>query len=121
MTEEHAKKNPRTHETPRKGHSVMLYLAILFAAAFLLLLLSYFMQQRTSQEAITGLKESISSMQSMETMMQHNSDLQKELDKKDDKIAALVEEKNDLELALVQTKAELAAARKLLDEVHVAP
>ncbi|MEG0596838.1 MAG: hypothetical protein RR502_02220 [Oscillospiraceae bacterium] len=53
--------------------------------------------------------------------MHHNPALKKELEKKDYKIDSLVEEKNDLELALVQTKAELAAARKLLDEVHVAP
>ena len=44
------------HARPHKKVSVMGYLAILFAAAFLLLLLSYFMQQRANQQAISGLE-----------------------------------------------------------------
>ena len=45
---------------PGKNTSVFTYLAILFAAAFLLLLLAYFIQQRNSEVAIDGLKDSLS-------------------------------------------------------------
>ncbi|MEG2421327.1 MAG: hypothetical protein RSB55_07230 [Oscillospiraceae bacterium] len=113
----HQKKRPR----PGKGHSVVLYLAILFAAAFVLLLMSYFMQQRTNDAAISGLQQSISSMQSMENMIDDNSKLQERVAALDEKNDALMAEKSKLELELVQTKAELAAARRLLDEVSVAP
>ena len=44
------------HARPHKKVSVMGYLTILFAAAFLLLLLSYFMQQRANEQAISGLQ-----------------------------------------------------------------
>ena len=37
---------------PKRGGAVMGYLVVLFGAAFLLLLMSYFMQQRTNREAM---------------------------------------------------------------------
>ena len=43
-------------EAPTNAISVLLYLAILFAAAFLLLLMSYFMQQRANQAALDNLQ-----------------------------------------------------------------
>ena len=53
------------HERPRKPQSVLLYLVILFAAAFLLMALSYFMQRRASDAAIEDLRESVTAMQSV--------------------------------------------------------
>jgi hypothetical protein len=41
---------------PRPKVSVLGYITILFAAAFALLLLSYFMQQRNNEEVISGLR-----------------------------------------------------------------
>lgn len=70
------------HAKPRKKVSVMSYLTILFAAAFLLLLLSYFMQQRSSdqtisglQDSVSGLKDSVSAMQSVENLIDDNQTL----------------------------------------------
>lgn len=87
------------HSRPRKKIAVVSYLAILFAAAFLLLLLTYFMQQRTSQDAISGLKDSVDSMQSVgnlvdqnKTLHTENNDLKDQADKLTAEIAAL--EKN---------------------------
>ena len=59
------------HERPHKRLSVMNYLTILFAAAFLLLLLSYLMQQRTNSETIEGLKQSVSAMALLEEQVAH--------------------------------------------------
>ena len=67
------------HETVHKKPSVLLYLAILFAAAFLLMALSYFMQRRASDETIQGLKESVSAMQSVETLQRDNAALEEEV------------------------------------------
>lgn len=66
------------HSRPRKKVAVVSYLAILFGAAFLLLLLSYFMQQRASEQAISGLQNSVNSIQSVETLVDTNKRLSEE-------------------------------------------
>lgn len=65
---------------PRKKSSVITYLAVLFAAAFLLLLLAYFMQQRTSEQAIGSLKESITSIESLDDLIEENRVLRESLE-----------------------------------------
>jgi len=60
---------------PRSKVSVLGYITILFAAAFMLLLLSYLMQQRKNEEVISGLKESVSAMQSIENLLAENDAL----------------------------------------------
>ena len=58
MTQEPSNRN-RPH--------LLSYLVILFSAAFLLLLMSYFMQQRESdQQVIDGLQKNMSAMQEMD-------------------------------------------------------
>ena len=55
------------HARPHKKVSVMGYLAILFAAAFVLLLMSFLMQQRANQAALDDLQQtSDSTVQSLE-------------------------------------------------------
>jgi len=56
---------------------VFRYMAILFAAAFLLLLLAFLMQNRTNQEAISDLTESVSSVHNV---VEENEKLREELD-----------------------------------------
>ena len=63
--------------------NVMTYLVVLFGAAFLLLLMTYFMQQRTSQETIDGLKQSMTTMttlKSIEELQAENAALQDQVD-----------------------------------------
>lgn len=55
------------------------YLVILFSAAFLLLLLSYFMQQRhTDQQVIDGLQQNMSAMQTAQNVIERNKELMDE-------------------------------------------
>ena len=62
----------RRHKKP----SVMVYLVILFAAAFLLMAWSYFIQQRSNQEAISDLEASANSVvQRLENVFQENENL----------------------------------------------
>ena len=81
MSNEHEKKTPEHLQQeadrvqPRQKITVLSYLTILFAAAFLLLLMSYLMQQRNSQEVISGLKDSVSAMQSIENLQTEKSEL----------------------------------------------
>lgn len=49
---------PRADRRHRTS-AVYLYLVILFGAAFLMLLLAYFIQQRSSEDAISGLRDSM--------------------------------------------------------------
>ena len=67
------------HTPPHKKVSVMGYLAILFAAAFLLLLLSYFMQQRANREAVENLTQtSNSAVQSLDNILAERDRLREE-------------------------------------------
>lgn len=77
------------HAKPHKKVSVMGYLAILFAAAFLLLLLSYFMQQRNSEQTISGLKDSVSAMQSVENLIADNDTLRTQVEALNEEVKRL--------------------------------
>ena len=67
------------HERPRRRGSVLIYLVILFAAAFLVLLMSFLMQQRANQEAIDNLQQtSESAVQSLENLLQENEALKEQ-------------------------------------------
>ena len=54
------------------------YLAILFAAAFLMLLLAYFIQQRNNDVALDHLRDSITSYQSLDQLIEENQALDDE-------------------------------------------
>ena len=96
------------HSRPKKKSNVVSYLAILFAAAFLLLLLSYFMQHRSNEETISDLTNSMNNLQSLgnlvdqnKALLEKNQQLQEQLDK-------LTEEKNTLEMENSQLDDQLS-------------
>lgn len=60
--------------------NVLSYLAILFAVAFLLLLLAYFQQQRMSDQTNDALKQSVSAVGAIENMMSDNDTLRQEVE-----------------------------------------
>ena len=62
-------------KSKRRGASVFTYLAILFAAAFLMLLLAYFIQQRNNDVAMDHLRDSITSYQSLDQLIEKNQSL----------------------------------------------
>lgn len=68
---------------PNRHSSVYLYLLVLFGAAFVLLLLAYFVQQRSNENAISGLRDS---------MNLSRAELMEEIDALKEKKAALEEE-----------------------------
>lgn len=95
------------HEKPprNKQQSVLIYLVILFAAAFLLMALSYFMQRRTSDATIEGLRESVSAMQSVGDIQSQNE--------------ALRQQVADLEEQLEEAQRELDGLQTLTDNLTV--
>lgn len=78
-----------------RQRSVFVYLAILFAAAFLMLLLAYFMQQRSSEEImgnLNDLRDSMTSMRSLDDLLEENRGLREENEGLEERIAALEQE-----------------------------
>lgn len=110
MSEEREKRNRERshlqheaeHSRPRKKGTAVSYLAILFGAAFLLLLLSYFMQQRANEQTISGLQDSVSSFQSVETLVDTNK--------------RLSEENKAMEAEVEQLQKDLDTAREVAQE-----
>lgn len=86
------------HTEPPKSRSVVVYMAILIAAAFLLLLLAYVMQMRTA-DSVAGLHQTVNSFQTIDQLVEDNRTLQEE-------VARLKEEKAALEQALSNTQWE---------------
>lgn len=66
----------KTPAKPNKTTPVFIYLAILFAAAFLMLLLAYFVQLRNSENTIDDLRTSMTATR--EELMEQNRQLQDE-------------------------------------------
>lgn len=71
-----------------RSRPVKVYLTVLFLAAFLLLLLSFFMQQRNHQ-AIVDLGSDIRSAQQITALEQENQELRHQLEALEDEKAAL--------------------------------
>ena len=100
------------HERPSKhSPSVVLYLMILFAAAFLLLLMSFLMQNRSNREAMDHLEEtSNSAMESLENRLKENEELKAQ-------VAELEEENQALSAQLQEGDAQARQEQEALTAV----
>lgn len=73
---------PASSETPETGKKpVIIYILILFLAAFLLMFLSMLSHQRSNTEALGQLQNSVSAIQEIQTTQEQIIELQKRLDK----------------------------------------
>lgn len=100
---------PATPAPKKDRPHLMSYLVLLFSAAFLLLAMSYFMQQRRSdQQVIDGLQQqNMSAMQTTQNIFERNK--------------ALLEENEGLkeQLSVLEEQAEAAAAQQIEQEKTV--
>ena len=78
-------------------HSVLTYMTIMFVAAFVLLLLAYFMQHRSNEEAIDGLKDSMTAMQTAQQVYEENSALKDQVNQLEEQIQSMQNEIAGLE------------------------
>ncbi len=76
------------HTHPRRKMSVMGYLMILFAVAFLLLLLAYFQQRRANSETTDALKQSASAVESIQLLISDNESLRQQVEELEEKLKA---------------------------------
>lgn len=102
------------HSRPRKKGTAVSYLAILFGAAFLLLLLSYFMQQRANEQTISGLQDSVNSFQSVETLVDTNKRLSEENKELKEQVDALTDQTDTLQKDVAAAQKAAAGQEKQL-------
>lgn len=92
---------PDTKEKRQK--SVFKYITILFAAAFVLMLLTFMMERRQNQqvvdslnESVTGLRESLSNAQSAQDIYEENMEMIQQINDLEAENKRLTEENNTL-------------------------
>ena len=102
-----AKKDPPTGSKP-----VIIYIMILFIAAFLLMALSFLMHQRSNTEALGNLQNSVTAMQEVQANQEKIIELQEELADAED---ALEAQEQATEEALAAKQAELDQQTKVLE------
>lgn len=108
-------------ETPknRKGGPVFGYLAIMFAAAFLMLLLAYFIQQRNNEVAMDDLKDSVTFFESMDELVEDNRQLREELDSREQELDDLQKQLDTLQETLDTTLEEQKEECSRLEEARL--
>lgn len=70
---------PIQEDKPTKSKPVVVYIMILFIAAFLLMALSFLMHQRSNTEALGELQNSVSAMQEVQASQERVIELQEDL------------------------------------------
>lgn len=109
------------HAKPHKKVSVMGYLTILFAAAFLLLLLSYFMQQRANEQAISGLQAtSNNAFDSINNLIAEKDRLTSEVEDLEGQVADLQEQLDEAQSQLFGAQSDADAAQTAQDSAEKA-
>ena len=106
-----------TPDTPKEGNPagskpVIIYIMILFIAAFLLMALSFLMHQRSNTEALGDLQNSVSAMQEVQSYQDKVIELQEELAAAED---ALEEQEKTSQETLAAKEEELTQQRKVLE------
>lgn len=106
--EKHNLQHQADRARPGSKRSVLTYMTILFVAAFVMLLLAYFMQHRSNTEAIDGLKDSVSAIQNAQEVYEENSTLKEQIKQLEDQIQTQQNEISALERsnALLQGEQE---------------
>lgn len=102
------------HTRSRRRSPVTGYLAILFAAAFLLLLLAYFQQQRANSETTNALKQSASAVESIQNLIDENAQLREKVEELEGRVGELEGKNEDLEARTLSAEFDRDDALKTL-------
>lgn len=99
----------------RKRNTVLTYLVILFAAAFVLLLLSFFSQHRANEAAIDSLEQtSNSATQSLQNIINERDALKEQTTQLEKENTALKTQLNDTRQTVSDTQAALDSAKAVI-------
>lgn len=96
----------------RRQNSVFRYIAILFAAAFVLLLFTFMMERRQSKQQIDDLKQSASAVQTLQGLMTSNEELKDQVEDLQSQAAELQQKINQLEQEKAAVQQETAEQEK---------
>ena len=107
---------PQPKDKPNKNKPVIIYIMILFIAAFLLMALSSLMHQRSNTEVLGKLQNSVTAMQEVQALQDKIIELQEDMadleDDMADKDKALEKAQSDAQKQQATYVAELGAAEK---------
>ena len=119
---------PASQNAPTPGQqkgrqrSVFQYIAILFAAAFLLLLFTFVMEKRQyemlqqeNQQQIDNLQQSVNAVQSLQNLYDQNAALKEQVNSLEEQVELLEQEKKQANAALRQQSQKMEATVAALD------
>lgn len=104
---------PEEDMTPKGKKTVVVYIMVLFIAAFLLMAWSFASHQRSNTEAIGQLQSSVTAMQGVQDLQNRVISLQDELEEAQEEIRKLEQEANLLELEREAGNRQYAALARL--------
>lgn len=102
----------------RRRNSVFQYIAILFMAAFALLLITFLMERRQSQQQIDDLKQSVSAYQTLQGLMDENSQLKEDAGKLSDQIRDLESKLSAAQSQQAELDTQLQEREKVIQAMH---
>lgn len=88
----------RKAQQRKRRRSVFRYIGVLFMAAFILLLYTFMMERRQSQQQIDDLKQSASAVQTLQGLMEENAALKAQVQNLEKEVALQKETAQELEL-----------------------
>ena len=104
------------HARPSAAKSVLPYMVILVAVAFALLVIAYFMQQRTA-ESVEGLNQSANSFRTIDQLVEENRTLREEAAQLQQKLDRAEKDRDALKIQLAGAQEELRVAKEQLAQL----
>lgn len=93
----------------QKNKPVIVYIMILFIVAFLLMALSFFMHQRSNEEVIGTLQNSVSTLQELQDSQDENIQLRSQLEDANKQVEEFQSQLNQLNIAKSEADEKSAA------------
>lgn len=102
----------------RRRNSVFQYIAIMFIAAFALLLITFLMERRQSQQQIDDLKQSVSAYQTLQGLMDENDQLKEDASRLSGQIQALESQLASAQIQQTELEVKLQEQEKTAQAMH---
>lgn len=102
----------RKNQQRGRRNSVFQYIAVMFMAAFVLLLVTFLMERRQSQQQIDDLRQSVSAYQTLQGLMDDNSQLREDVDRLDRQVQALESQLTAAQTRQTELEAQLQEREK---------
>ena len=115
-----SQQEPAPQTVDKRSRSVVIYILILFIAAFLLMALSFLMNQRSNTETMGALQSSVSTMAELQAAQEKIIALQDELDETKDTLNETEEYLENFEDAAETARNQASHAEYRLEQTQIA-